>query len=344
MNHTLSKFEHREYEGIISKDEPVKYLKQDLEINNELTINTITNGGIKKELFRFIFDNGLSSSGNSYLVHPNTLSNRVYTYLTNVNNNDEYLGFAVSIPHAIKFNDEIIETGLTTHLTVSLKYRKMGLARYLISDIINYGWSNNIYTGYHYVSEAKSSSNILVYSYFRPLDIKKSLEAGYQFNPVNMALPSTSDYTIRESVIGDFELLNKVKRKINIHLTEETFKNLQQDCKFYTTMRREKVTGIIGIKPVLLRVARTNTLCNIARVVYLETLDRHVYQSISKMIKHLSTGEYTVMSGVCFGNLVNENTKHSVGIITSGKLYLDFYNLSIKEENKHSGDINMLYI
>jgi len=344
MASSISKYGQGEYEGIISKDEPKKYSKENLEINEELMINTVTNGIIKKELFRFIYDNGLSTSGNSYLVHPNTLLNRVYTYLLDTNKIDEYLGFAVSIPHSIKFNNEIIETGLTTYLTVSLKYRKLGLARYLISDIINYGWDNNIYTGYHYVSEAKTSSNILVYSYFRPLNINKALEAGYQFNPDNMKLPSSSDYTIRQSVIGDFELLNKINRKINIYLTEKTFNNLLQDCKFYTTMRRDKVTGIIGIKPVLLRVGRTNTLCNIARVVYLETLDRHVYQSLVTMINHLSSGEYTVMSGVCFGNLVNENIKYSVGMITSGKLYLDFYNLSLKEENKHSGDINMLYV
>jgi hypothetical protein len=344
MTHPLSKVEQEEYEGIISKNEPIKYSKEKLDINSELMINTVTSGIVKKELFRFIYDNGLSISGNSYLIHINTIINRVYTYLLDSNNLDEYLGFAVSVPHALKFNNEIIETGLTTYLTVSLKYRKMGLARYLISDIINYGWGNNIYTGYHYIGEAKTSSNILVYSYFRPLNISKALEAGYQFNPENMKVSLTSDYTIRESVIGDFELLNKVGRKINIHLTEKIFNNLLQDCKFYTTMRRDKVTGIIGIKPILLRIGRTNTLCNIARVVYLETLDRHVYQSVMTMIKHLSTGEYIVMSGVCFGNLVNENIKHSVGMITTGKLYLDFYNLSIKETNKHSGDINMLYI
>ena len=344
MSRSVSKFIQSEYEGIVSKDKPINYSKENLEINKELKIMTITNGIVNKELFRFIYDNGLSSSGNSYLVHPNTLLNRVYTYLLDANKIDEYLGFAVSIPHAIKFNGEIIETGLTTYLTVSLKYRKVGLARYLISDIINYGWNSNIYTGYHYVAEAKTSSNILVYSYFRPLNINKALEAGYQFNPEIMKLPSSSEYSIRQTVIGDFSLLDKVNRKINIHLTENTFNNLLQDCKFYTTMKRDKITGIIGIKPVLLRIARTNTLCNVARVVYLETLDRHVYQSITKMISHLSTGEYTVMSGVCFGNLVNENIKYSLGMITSGKLYLDFYNLSLKEENKHSGDINMLYV
>ena len=334
----------KDYEGIISKSEPSKYIKENLEINDELKINIVTNGTITKELFKFIYNNGLSPSGNSYLVNPNTLMNRVYTYLEDASHLNEYLGFAVSIPHSIKFNKEIIETGLTTYLTVSLKYRKLGLAKYLISDIIDYGWNNKIYTGYHYIGEARTPSNILVYSYFRPLNIEKAFNAGYQFNPENMLLNINSDYNIRETILEDFSLIERIDRKINIHFTEKIFNNLCQDCKFYTVICKTKVTGIIGIKPVLLRVAKTNTLCNIARVVYLETLDRYVFGTVSKMIQYLSSGEYVVMSGVCFGNLTNDHIRHSVGMVTTGKLYLDFYNVAIREENRHSGDINMLYI
>jgi hypothetical protein len=340
----LPKSESKDYEGIISKTQPKIYDKENLEINDHLTINILTNGNIDKELFKFILNNGVSPSGNSYLVNPNTLSNRIYTYLTDSSELNKYLGFAVSIPHSIKINSDIIETGLTTYLTVSTEHRKEGLAKYLISDIISYAWTNKIYTGYHYISEPKTSSNVLAYTYFRPLNIQKALECGYQFNPEQMSLSDNSDYTIRDTIYTDFFLLEKVDRKINIYLTEKTFQNLSQDCKFYTTMYKSKITGIIGIKPILLKIGRTNTLCNIARVVYLETLDRYVFHSISKMINYLSKENYVVMSGVCFGNLTNDHIKYSTGIITSGKLYLDFYNLSLKESNRHSGDVNLLYI
>jgi hypothetical protein len=50
------------------------------------------------------------------------------------------------------------------------------------------------------------------------------------------------------------------------------------------------------------------------------------------------------MSGICFGNLNNEYVKESTGIITSGKLYLDFYNLQLKEYNRNASEINLLYI
>ena len=340
---SLPKSENKDYEGIVSKKEPIKYDNENLRINDALIINTITNGNINKELFRFILDNGLSPSGNSYLVNPNTLVNRVYTYLTDAMEVNTYLGFAISVPHSLKLNSEIIETGLTTYLTVSKEHRKEGLAKYLISNIISYGWSNKIYTGYHYIAEPRTESNVLVYTYFRPLNIQRALECGYQFNPEQMTLNNNTDYIIRPTTYEDFSLLEKVNRKLNIYLTEETFKNLCQDCKFYTTLYKSKVCGIIGIKPVILKIGRINTLCNVARVVYLETLQRNTFHSISKMIQHLSTGEYVVMSGVCFGNLTNDHVKNSLGIVSSGKLYLDFYNLSIKESNRHSGDINMLY-
>jgi hypothetical protein len=341
---SLPKSDDENYEGVITKNKPKNYIKEKLEINDHLTINTITNGNIDKELFKFILNNGVSPSGNSYLVNPNTLLDRVYTYLIDSNEINMYLGFAVSIPHAIKMNSIIIETGLTTYLTVSTKHRKEGLAKYLIADIISYGWSNNIYTGYHYIVEPRTSSNILVYTYFRPLNILKALECGYQFNPEQMILNSNSDYTIRQTVYDDFLLLEKVNRKMNIYLTEKSFQNLSTDCKFYTTLCKSKVTGIVGIKPVLLKIGKTNTLCNVARVVYLETLERHVFHSVSKIINYLTKENFVVMSGVCFGNLTNDHIKYSTGIITSGKLYLDFYNLSIKESNRHSGDINLLYI
>jgi hypothetical protein len=334
----ISKGEKLEYQGILSKDKPFIFERKNVKISDNLTIDIPINCPVSKDMFMFVFENGLSASGNSYILNPRTLINRVYTYIKS-------LGFALSIPHTIKVEGESYATGLTTYLTVSLNQRKEGIAAYLIKSIIYHGWENNIYTGYHYILEPRTSSNVLVYTYFRVLNILDAKTAGYEIDYENFELKDNSDYTIRQTQYEDFDiLLSKVNRKVNINLSLNDYHNITQDCIFLTTMKRNKITGIIGIKSVLLHISKTKKLCNVARVVYLETLERHSYHSIAKMINYLSNKEYAVMSGVCFGELNNNHIKKSMGFITSGKLYLDFYNLSLKEYNRNASEINLLYV
>jgi hypothetical protein len=333
--------EKLEYQGILSKDKPFDFERKNVKVSDSIITDITINCPITKEMLMFVFENGLSSSGNSYVLNPRTLINRIYTYMP-------LLGFALSIPHKIKVENESYATALTTYLTVSLKNRKEGIAAYLIKSIIYHGWENSIYTGYHYISEPRTNSNVMVYTYFRVLNTHKASIAGYQIDYEKekfSQVKDNSDYTIRETLYEDFEsLLSKTNRKVNIDLSQEDYTNLKQDCIFMTVMKRNKITGIIGIKSVLLHVGKVKELCNVARVVYLETLDRHAYHSIAKMIHYFSDKEYAVMSGVCFGELNNSHIKKSLGFATTGKLYLDFYNLSLKEYNRNASEINLLYI
>jgi hypothetical protein len=50
----------------------------------------------------------------------------------------------------------------------------------LILGVIQWGFSNNIYTGYHYIKESKSDSALKIYNYYRPLNVQTCLEAGYE--------------------------------------------------------------------------------------------------------------------------------------------------------------------
>jgi hypothetical protein len=348
---TLPSSEKDEFQGIISKEKPFEMKTFNIEVNEGLNINSKFKTEVSKDLFMFIFENGVSPSGNSYIVDPKTLINRYYTYLTSCSilETDKYLGFAVSVPHNICLkeisNKQIISTGLTTHLTVSLKYRKERLAEILIKRIIYEGYLNKIFTGYHYISIPKTTQNIVVYAYFRPLNIEEAKLSGYEISNQDFNLDTVDkEYKLRSSNLQDFEFIQKIKRNLNIHMNDVTFQNLNIDCEMYTFFHNSEIIGIVIVKPILLYISKTQKICNVARIVYLEMLDKHTQPILTQLIDLLSKKNYVVMSGICFGNLNNEYVKESTGIITSGKLYLDFYNLQLKEYNRNASEINLLYI
>jgi hypothetical protein len=338
-----------DYQGIISKEKPFEFETRNVPVNDELTINVHINEPANKELFMYIFENGLSVSGNSYILTPKTLLNRYYAYLTRATIIDnEYLGFALSVPHTLclkeKTNLTMIRSGITTNLSVSANHRSERLAEYLIKAIIYKGWETNIYTGYHFIQVPRTPSNIVVYPYFRPLDIEKSIECGYTFQNRDFDLRDNTDYSIRESNFEDLTICEKVKRNLNIALTKEEYDNLRQDCDFYTVTHKSKVTGVIAVKSVLMHMNKVGKLCNVGRVVYIETLEKHAFHSIAKMFNLLKEKKFVVLSGVSFGSMNNEHLKKTLGIITTGKIYLDFYNLRLKDYNKNASEVNVLYI
>lgn len=334
----------REYQGILSKEKPFEFSHEKIKINDKLVIDIHVNKPVTKEIFIFIFENGISQTGNSYIVNPKTLLSRVFTYITDNSDKDKFLGFMLSVPHGVKIGKERINSSLSTHLTVSLKHRKEGIAAYLIKSIIYYGWENSIYTGYHYINEPRTHSNVLVYSFFRPLNIENAKSSGYQFNEESLTTRDNQDYMIRDSVYEDLDLINKVKRNVNINLDEVEYNNLKQDCIFYSITHKSKVVGIMCVKPIALHIAKTSKICNVARMVYFESLDKHAYHVMEKCINHLSNKEYVVLSGVTFGSLNNGHLRKNLGLIISGKLFLDFYNINLMEENKNSSEINLIYI
>lgn len=333
-----------EYEGLLSKDKPFDFIHENIKINENLSINIHVNKPVTKEIFIFIFENGISQSGNSYIVNPKTLLSRAFSYITSSKDKNNYLGFVLSVPHRIKIGKNQIDSGLTTHLTTSLKHRKEGIAGYLIKSIIYHGWENNIYSGYHFINEPRTPANVLVYSFFRPLNVNTAKDSGYQFDEESLVSRDNMDYNIRPSEYEDLTLIPKIKRNINIDLTETEYNNLKQDCIFYTITYKNKVVGIICIKPVALYIAKTKKICNIARMVYFEAIEKHSYHVFEKCINYLSNKEYAVLSGVLFGDLNNGHLRKNLGLVVSGKLFLDFYNINITDRNKNSSEINLLYI
>jgi len=331
-------------EGIISKDKPFEFEYNDIKLDEETYVNIYTNEKIDQEVLKFVVENGLSSSGNSYLINPKTSNENVNVIIKNRDTN-EILGFAFSITNNLRLNEEKIESGLTTNLCVSLKHRKKDLAKLIISSIIDYGYKNSIYTGYHFIGEPRTESNIMVYNYFRPLNIQYAVECGYQIPERDYTLKNSSDYSIKKSQYSDFELCNKVNRYLTLNLSEEQFNNQFTDSECLTITYKGKVVGVCIIKTILLRIGKLNKVCPIARAVFIESKNKHIHNTFSQLINYLiGMKKHVVLSGVCMGNLSNSSIRNQLGMIISGKSYLDFYNIHIDNENKNIENINLMYV
>ena len=152
-----------------------------------------------------------------------------------------------------------------------------------------------------------------------------------------------SDFSLIPTVYSDLAFLQTCKRKLSVKLTEEEFTRLQECIEWYTIQRKNKVVGIFAYKTMIMHVAKIQKGCPIGRVVFLEVKEKFSEAVISKCISHLQSKRYSVMSGICFGELSNEKLRKKFGFVLCGTQYLDFYNLQINLK-KNASDSNLLYV
>lgn len=339
---TLPKSDDEMLQGIISLKNPgfeAEFRERDF---SDTTISLVSNGPITKELLLFIFKNGLSVSGNSYLIIPQTLKNKQYNYMVD-SKNSKYMGFSMTIYNTLISMGEKIRSGLTTYLTVNLQHRQKGLAAALIKCSIQKAYENGVMTGYHFIQTPRTDSNVEVYAYFRVLDVPKCIYAGYQIPTGTLSLYDSFDYYIKKAEYSDLTFTSKLNRPLNISLSEAEYESLS-DCNFYKIVYEDNIVGIFGVKSVILNIAKTNSLCNIARIVYIEMETRHSFECMSKIINFLTQEKYMVMSGVCFGNLNSERLRRKLNISVSSKVYLDFFNFNLRKKYRNPESINLLYV
>jgi hypothetical protein len=344
---TIPQGEDKKEEGIINKGKPsfeVNYFN--IPLNNNLFVNIFINENLNQDVLLFIANNGLSPSGNSYILNPKSVLGRITSKVVTIGKlGEKILGFALCIPHKIQFNEEILNSGLTTNLCVSTKHRNIEIAKLLITSIIDYGYGEEILTGYHFISEAKNATNIKVTNFFRPLNIELARECGYQIPQGDYILNNSSDYRIQKSELKDFEICSKLNRSLTIHMDDKSFNDHLRDSECITILHKSKVIGVCIYKTILLKIAKTNKICPVARLVFFDCVEDHTHHAMTQVINHLiQSKRHIVLSGVCLGNLTDEALRRKLNMFNSGESYLDFYNLYLKEENRLANKVNLLYI
>jgi hypothetical protein len=345
-------------EGILSYEKPF-----DLEHDN--TYSIITNEEISKQELMFVLEHGVGGSGNSMLIDPKLSDCSIVIKIQD--QEKKIYGFCISIKCSLflqlKDDFEIIESGMTSHLCIHKDHRSKSLASYVIYGVIDEGFKNKIYTGYHYIDTPKSASNLKVFNYYRPLNIKKSLENGYQINSLSKSgvsfyldeptekqmkvlerdynVSSYESYSLIPSDYEDLGFLQKQNRKLTLIFSAVHFEELKKNFQFFTVKKGEEVIGIVIYKTLLVHIGKLQKVSANAQICLLEMEKEYSHVVLSKIIHHLTERKFITMSGVCFGEMNNEKLRKKFGFVTSGFQYLDFYNLHVKL--KDSYDVNLLY-
>jgi hypothetical protein len=352
-------------EGIVSKEKPFELSHEDIKIEDTV-FDIKVNEEITKDVMYFVLENGISSSGNSFVIDPKMKYDNVNVKLADKDNN--ILGFCLSIPCTLfiqgKNGNETIESGMTTHLCVSSSHRNKELAKYVISGVIDHGFKINVFTGYHYISIPKSSSNIKIFNYYRPLNIESAIQFGYEV-PLNKnnssysldSLPSSRqlrnleiEYGVKNypnckiipSDFDDLRFFQSQNRKASIIFSALRFQQLKQQFEFLTIRKNDDIIGVVVYRTLIMHVGKIGKGCGTAQIALLEMDNENREIVLSMLIKHLKEKKYVVMCGVTYGELNDEKLRKKYGIIVSGIQYLDFYNLNI-ETKKDSSNVNLLY-
>jgi hypothetical protein len=353
-------------EGIILHGKPFDLDRDNINIKNLTELKLVLNQEISENELMFMLDNGAGASGNSMMIDPRLKEHSIVVKL--VGKDNTIYGFCLSIKCNLYLqgenNYEIIESVMTSHLCIHKKYRNKELAKYVISGVIDEGFKNDILTGYHYIDEPKTSSNLKIYNYYRPLNVTTSLDFGYQINSIKKpsksfyldSLPSKSQlkdleneysvsgydsYSFTPSVFEDLQFLQQRKRKLSLIFSVMEFEKLNKMFHFYTVKDKGKIIGLIIYKLLLVHIGKLGKVCSNAQICLLEMKSDYSHIVLSKLIGHLQKNNFVVMTGACFGELYDEKLRKNFGLITSGYQYLDFYNLNVKL--KDSKDVNLLY-
>jgi hypothetical protein len=356
-------------EGIILHEKPFDLERDTISIGSEdlKNLQLKINEEISEHELMFMLEHGMGASGNSIMIDPRLKDHSIVVKLINKDTKDIY-GFCISIKCTLylqgKDTYEIISSVMTSHLCIHLKHRNKELAKYVISGAIDEAFKTDILTGYHFIDEPKTESNVKIYNYYRPLNIMTSLESGYQVSSIKKPsnsfyldnLPSKSQlkdleneystsgydsYSFTPSVFEDLQFLQHRKRKLSLLFSAMEFEKLNKMFHFYTVKDKHKIIGLVIYKLLLVHIGKLGKVCSNAQICLLEMKDDSSHIVLSKLINHLQKNQFIVMTGACFGALSDEKLRKNFGFVTSGYQYLDFYNLNVKL--KDSKDVNVLY-
>jgi hypothetical protein len=361
-------------EGIISKNQPLIF-----DIDDSMKIDT--NSDYNIDIMKFVLNHSVSlTSGNSYILDPKLFYNNINIKIFDKENPSSYYGFILSVLHSIrlKIKDtyEIIKTGVTTDLCVHKDYRQKNLAAHLILGVIQCGFSNNIYTGYHYIKESKSASALKIYNYYRPLNVVACLESGYEipsfrikdftlkknFESLSASytqeqlfkieneykiIPDNSKYIITDSKFKDLTYLQNQDRKLSVVIDEERFNFLKSNNFKFKTIKHKKhkniIVGLFIYKTRVLYISKSKKSLNTASMILIEVSQNNTFEIMHSIFDFISKEGYDVMSGSLFGNLSDNTLRKQLSLVKCGYQYLDFYNLHV-EHNNDISKINLLYI
>lgn len=260
---------------IISYDEPVKY-EGNKKIILEYSISDLD------EICDFYRAYNTMSTGNITLLPRSELE--LYLSYDNVtvlmrSEKGKLMGMIISIilPIFCSNNHEkkIINHGCTTFLVVHPSIRGHGICMALIRGLIQKGYEKGLYCDYHTISFKLGDNSIPIKSYYRPIDLNKSIELGFLFPDCNNIRLKTKNRLLYNNKLKNGYSYIKVNED-NLEKSLQYYQESVKDKKFafwpdetlwkkwvegfptYLIYYNDIISGIVSINTIYCIISATN--------------------------------------------------------------------------------------
>ena len=246
-----SKMEGERYDNrtIISDEVPIDFDKPnyendlELEIHSPFTSETLLSCG--DEIVAFMNKNNVMFNGITERISlellESVVSMKSLVFILRYKKNNSIMGLMTSIPFHMNIPENTPYT-LTTFLCVHSGLRNKGVSMMIIRKALLHAHSKGLLCSYYLLPKPFSNSAVKVKRWMRPIDVKKTISKGFEFDTGKKSSDRTNIKTKMKFAVSDLPR-NVICKKVEatdknfIHQTFEWIKKISQtNAKFNTFM------------------------------------------------------------------------------------------------------------
>ena len=320
----------------------------------------------KDELYNYLCEQNKMISGNYTLLPQQEISRFLrlgaYSVLMRSSNNNSLIGCIISLPLPIRCSvvaglidnelytkNKIINHGCTSFLNIHSKLRGHGLCIGLIRELTKHGHENSIYCGYSLTSFPLSVNSFEVSSWYRPLDLARSIGLGFpvpHWNEVSKINSIRMNYKTNmpkkylckkvknaKKALDFYKTINEDKKFVfmpDINLFE---KWIQEYATFLVSYEKE-IVGIFSIGTVICRM-ESGIEGKLCLPLFFNSKSEHASKVFKCCIFEAGEKDYDVIYTHSFGDLTKKVLEDNFALETPKKSFFTLYNnkLSLTPED-----------
>lgn len=240
----------------------------------------------------------------------------------------EIVGTILTLLFRVQYNDLNIITSYTTFLCIHQTYRNKGFAMILIRSIMKEGYYKyNCKHGYYLTFNTHHNINSKINSWYRPINIKKSLTAGFTLQTFNSELKQKIFYHIPKPKLlpvkvnyEHFDLVLKIfQLKKNSFCLSPTKQELKWLCDCFDVY-------IVGSDGLFILFPMVSKITSTSRKVYIAHLTLMIGDVIQEALWIAKESNYDLLYGWCSSDITFNKIETIKGLITTANCYIEFYN------------------
>jgi hypothetical protein len=363
-----------ENKTIISTEIPIDFDKPNYEDDLDLTIfNPFTISDVEKhgeEIVTFLNKNNMIVNGITEMMSIDLLKSiaelKSFLFILRFKKTNGIMGCMVNIPLTTNTPENTKYT-LTTYLCVHKQLRHKAISMLIIRKALIFSHSIERLCSYYLLAQPFSKSAIPLQRWMRPINVKKTLEKGFEF----VTGKGKSDRTDIKAKLrfAVTELPKTVSKEIidpnNENLLKKTYDFMKKVCvdkstsKFmwllntidewkqwcaafptllvikHTKKGNEELSGLVSIQCKQILIPDTNSVSNVAFIPFhiSESKNNNEFNAYLYRAALIYSKEKKQDVLFCLenGDLTSNILKGCNAVMTTGKMFLDFYNVVVKD-------------